>query len=76
MDLPQPRSVDRRGKRTPVARRSGRANVSRAVPDLVRAGLVRRHYQGSRVDHHKRGAQRKAVYTITDAAAGALAGRL
>lgn len=25
-------------------RRSGRCNVSRAVSDLVRAGLVRRHY--------------------------------
>jgi hypothetical protein len=53
-------------------RRSGRCNVSRAVSDLVRAGLVRRHYQGVRVDHHNRGAQREAVYTITDAAAGAL----
>lgn len=53
-------------------RRSGRCNVSRAVSDLVRAGLVRRHYQGFRVDHHNRGAQREAVYTITEAAAGAL----
>lgn len=56
-------------------RRSGRCNVSRAVSDLVRAGLVRRHYQGFRVDHHNRGAQREAVYTLTAAAAGALAGR-
>jgi hypothetical protein len=55
-------------------RHSGRCNVSRAVSDLVRAGLVRRHYQGFRVDHHNRGAQREAVYTITDAAVGALAG--
>lgn len=53
-------------------RRSGRTNVSRAVSDLVRAGLVRRHYQGYRVDHHNRGAQREAVYTITEAAALAL----
>ena len=53
-------------------RRSGRCNVSRAVSDLVRAGLVRRHYQGYRVDHHNRGAQREAVYTITEAAARAL----
>ncbi|WP_443024444.1 hypothetical protein [Sphingomonas sp. Ant H11] len=52
-------------------RRSGRCNVSRAVSDLVRAGLVRRHYQGYRVDHHNRGAQREAVYTITEAAARA-----
>ena len=57
-------------------RQSGRCNVSRAVSDLVRAGLIRRHYQGYRVDHHNRGAKREAVYTITPAAAGALAGRL
>jgi hypothetical protein len=56
-------------------RRSGRCNVSRAVSDLVRAGLIHRHYQGIRVDHHNRGAQREAVYTITDAAAATLAGR-
>ena len=56
-------------------RHSGRCNVSRAVSDLVRAGLVRRHYQGYRVDHKNRGAQREAVYTITEAAAGALARR-
>lgn len=52
--------------------RSGRCSVSRAVSDLVKAGLVRRHYQGYRVDHHNRGAQREAVYTITEAAACAL----
>jgi hypothetical protein len=57
-------------------RRSGRCNVSRAVSDLVRAGLVRRHYQGFRVDHHNRGAQREAVYTLTEMAAEALAVRL
>ncbi len=56
-------------------RHSGRCNVSRAVSDLVRAGLISRHYQGYRVDHQNRGAQREAVYTITEAAAGALAGR-
>lgn len=44
--------------------RSGRTNVSRAVSDLVRAGLLHRHYQGYRVDHPNRGAQREAVYTI------------
>lgn len=53
-------------------RQSGRTNVSRAVSELVRAGLVRRHYQGYRVDHHNRGAQRQAVYTITDEARRAL----
>lgn len=51
---------------------SGRTNVSRAVSDLVRAGLVRRHYQGFRVDHQNRGAQREAVYTITPAVKRAL----
>lgn len=58
-----------------VARRirlSGRTNVSRAVSELVRAGLVRRHYQGYRVDHQNRGAQRHAVYAVTDEARRAL----
>lgn len=55
-------------------RRSGRSNISRAVSDLVRAGLVRRHYQGYAVDHHNRGAQRQAVYQVTDLARSALAG--
>lgn len=52
---------------TEVQRRlqhSGRTNVSRAVSELVRAGLVQRHYQGFRVDHVNRGAQRHAVYTV------------
>lgn len=47
-------------------RKSGRTNVSRAVSELVQVGFVRRHYQGFRVDHHNRGAQRQAVYTITE----------
>lgn len=51
---------------------SGRTNVSRAVSDLVRAGLMRRHYQGYRVDHDNRGAQREAVYTINPAVRRAL----
>ncbi|EJL24273.1 hypothetical protein [Novosphingobium sp. AP12] len=51
---------------------SGRTNVSRAVSDLVRAGLLRRHYQGYRVDHCNRGAQREAVYTIIPAVQSAL----
>ena len=54
-------------------RQSGRSNISRAVSDLVRAGLVRRHYQGYAVDHHNRGAQRQAVYQVTDLARRALA---
>ena len=45
-------------------RQSGRCNVSRAVSDLCRGGILRRHYQGYRVDHQNRGAQREAVYTI------------
>lgn len=54
--------------------RSGRTNVSRAVSDLVRAGLLHRHYQGYRVDHPNRGAQREAVYTIAPEVRMALAG--
>jgi hypothetical protein len=53
-------------------RRSGRCNISRAVSDLVRAGLIKRHYQGYRVNHHNRGAQREVVYTIADVARVAL----
>jgi hypothetical protein len=45
-------------------RHSGSANISRAVSDLVRAGLMDRHYEGYRVDHVNRGAQRHAVYTV------------
>ena len=55
-------------------RRSGRTHVSRAVSELVRAGLVRRHYQGYRVDHYNRGAQRTAVYTLPPETRAALAG--
>jgi len=40
--------------------------ISRAVSELVRAGLIKRHYQGYRIDHENRGAQRHAVYTVTD----------
>ncbi len=42
----------------------GRANVSRAVSDLVRAGLVRRHYAGRITDHVNRGGRRMAVYAV------------
>jgi hypothetical protein len=51
-------------------RASGKTNVSRAVSELVKAGLLRRHYQGYRVNHHNRGAQRQAVYTLAEAARG------
>lgn len=42
----------------------GRANVSRAMSDLVRAGLVRRHYAGRVTDHANRGGRRMAVYAV------------
>ncbi|QGP81192.1 hypothetical protein [Sphingobium sp. CAP-1] len=45
-------------------RASGKTNLSRAASELVKAGLLKRHYQGFRVDHLNRGAQRQAVYTL------------
>lgn len=53
-------------------RQSGRCNVSRAVSDLVRAGLLTRHYQGYLVDHHNRGGHREAVYTLSPETRAAL----
>lgn len=53
-------------------RASGKTAVSRAVSELVKAGLIRRHYQGYRVDHENRGAQRQAVYTVLPAVRAAL----
>ncbi|WP_404478660.1 hypothetical protein [Novosphingobium sp. BL-52-GroH] len=53
-------------------RSSGMTSVSRAVSELVRAGLITRHYQGYKVDHANRGAQRLAVYTVTSGAKAAL----
>jgi hypothetical protein len=50
------------------ARLAGKTNLSRAVSELVAADLLRRHYQGYRVNHHNRGAQRQAVYTLIGAA--------
>jgi len=55
-------------------RASGLTSVSRAVTELVKAGLITRHYQGYRVDHENRGAQRHAVYTVPPAVRAALAG--
>jgi len=43
---------------------SGKTNLSRAVSELTRAGLLHRHYQGYRIDHLNRGGQRHAVYTL------------
>ena len=45
-------------------RAAGRANVSRAVSDLVRAGIVDRHYQGYATKHCNQGGGRNAVYVI------------
>jgi hypothetical protein len=49
-------------------RAAGKANLSRAVTELVKAGLLERHYEGYRVDHKNRGAQRTAVYTLAGSA--------
>lgn len=67
-------------------RMAGKSNLSRAVSELVNAGLLHRHYQGYRVDHRNRGAQRHAVYTLigdarrlvpaVDAAKGPMQGEL
>ena len=45
-------------------RTSGKANLSRAVSELVEAGLLRRYYKGYAVDHKNRGGQRHAVYVL------------
>lgn len=45
----------------------GRANVSRAISDLVRAGLVSRHYAGYATNHQNRGGGRHAVYVVKPA---------
>ena len=50
----------------------GKTNISRAVTELVRAGLVRRHYAGWCKDHANRGGGRHAVYTVDLEALSAL----
>jgi hypothetical protein len=52
----------------------GKTNVSRAVSDLVRAGLVERHYAGWIKDHANRGGGRHAVYTVAGEAMSVLRG--
>lgn len=42
----------------------GKTNISHAVTDLVRAGLVKRHYEGWARNHVNRGGQRHAVYVV------------
>lgn len=45
-------------------RSSGKTNISHAVSDLVKAGFVKRHYEGWVRNHVNRGAQRHAVYVV------------
>jgi hypothetical protein len=45
-------------------RTSGKTNLSRAISELVTAGLIQRHYKGFAVDHVNRGGHRLAVYTL------------
>lgn len=54
-------------------RAAAKANLSRAVTELVKAGLLERHYEGYRVDHQNRGAQRHAVYTLSGLARNLIA---
>jgi len=42
----------------------GRANISRAISDLVRAGLMNRHYVGYATNHKNPGGGRNAVYVV------------
>ena len=42
----------------------GRANISRAISDLVRTGFVTRHYAGYATNHANRGGGRHAVYVV------------
>lgn len=53
---------------------AAKTNVSRAVSELVKAGLLRRYYAGFAVDHQNRGGQRHAVYSL-DGPARLLVGR-
>lgn len=43
---------------------NGKTNISRAVSDLVRAGLLKRYYEGWARNHVNRGGQRHAVYVV------------
>ncbi|MEQ1515869.1 MAG: hypothetical protein ABL931_05200, partial [Usitatibacteraceae bacterium] len=42
----------------------GRTNLSRAISDLVKAGLLSRHYAGYATNHANRGGGRHAVYVV------------
>lgn len=49
-----------------------RSNISRAVSDLVRAGLVGRYYAGYATPHANRGGGRHAVYTLVPATSASI----
>ncbi|GGD81016.1 hypothetical protein [Croceicoccus mobilis] len=53
----------------------GKANVSRAVSDLVKAGFVRRHYAGRVKGHRNRGGGRHAVYIVSPQVLNAIRSR-
>lgn len=57
-------------------RASGKSNLSRAVSELVNAGLLQRYYKGFAVDHINRGGQRHAVYVLQGMARCLLASRI
>lgn len=50
----------------------GTANVSRAISDLARAGLMTRHYAGYATNHENRGGGRHAVYVVEPRVLGLL----
>jgi hypothetical protein len=54
---------------------AGKANVSRAVSDLVKAGFVRRHYAGRIKGHRNRGGGRHAVYIVAPQVLNAIRSR-
>ena len=45
----------------------GRANISRAISELVHAGLMDRHYAGYATNHKNPGGGRNAVYVVSQA---------
>jgi hypothetical protein len=57
---------------TERARDVGGANISRAVTDLVRCGLVTRQYVGNWTRHARKGGHRHAAYVVSQDALAAL----
>ena len=54
----------------------GRANVSRAISDLVKAGFLSRYYAGYATNHGNRGGGRHAVYVVQPQILSALGRRI